>query len=262
VNQDKNKYNSPKYRLVVRFTNADVITQITYSKIIGDFVLAAAYAHELPRYGIPVGLTNYAAAYATGLLLARRVLAKLGLADKYQGNNEINGSDYHVKALEDGPRPFRALLDTGLARTSTGAKVFAVLKGATDGGVDVPHSDSRFVGFDEEKKELDPAILRKYIFGGHIAEYMRTLKEEDEKAYNARFSRFIKNKITADGLEALYTNAHKAIRANPAPQKSTKAKVEKGKHKGIKSQKITKAERVERAQVAKAAHIKNLKERS
>lgn len=32
-----------------------------------------ACAHELPRYGVKVGLANYAAAYCTGLLLARRV---------------------------------------------------------------------------------------------------------------------------------------------------------------------------------------------
>lgn len=36
-------------------------------------IVCAAYSHELPRYGIKVGLTNYAAAYCTGLLLARRV---------------------------------------------------------------------------------------------------------------------------------------------------------------------------------------------
>jgi len=36
-------------------------------------ILCAAYSHELPRYGVKVGLTNYAAAYCTGLLLARRV---------------------------------------------------------------------------------------------------------------------------------------------------------------------------------------------
>ena len=39
----------------------------------GDVVVCAAYSHELPRYGVKVGLTNYAAAYCTGLLLARRV---------------------------------------------------------------------------------------------------------------------------------------------------------------------------------------------
>jgi large subunit ribosomal protein L5e len=31
--QDKNKYNTPKYRFVVRFTNKDVITQIIYATI-------------------------------------------------------------------------------------------------------------------------------------------------------------------------------------------------------------------------------------
>lgn len=61
VIQDKNKYNSPKYRLVVRFTNRDCICQIVYSRIDGDHVMAAAYSHELPRYGIKLGLTNYAA---------------------------------------------------------------------------------------------------------------------------------------------------------------------------------------------------------
>ena len=47
--------------------------QIAYAKLEGDIIICAAYAHELPRYGVKVGLTNYAAAYCTGLLLARRV---------------------------------------------------------------------------------------------------------------------------------------------------------------------------------------------
>ena len=41
--------------------------------------MAAAYSHELPEFGLDAGLTNYAAAYATGLLLARRVLTKFEL---------------------------------------------------------------------------------------------------------------------------------------------------------------------------------------
>ena len=83
---------------------------------------------ELGRYGLTVGLTNYAAAYATGLLLARRVLTKFGLDKTYVGMEEPTGEDYNVEEAEDGPRPFRALLDTGLKRTSTGSKVFAALK--------------------------------------------------------------------------------------------------------------------------------------
>ena len=38
------------------------------------------------------------------------------------------GEDYNVEEADDGPRPFTALLDTGLKRTSTGSKVFAALK--------------------------------------------------------------------------------------------------------------------------------------
>jgi large subunit ribosomal protein L5e len=59
--------------MIVRFTNKDIVCQIAYAKIEGDVVVCAAYSHELPRYGVKVGLTNYAAAYCTGLLLARRV---------------------------------------------------------------------------------------------------------------------------------------------------------------------------------------------
>ena len=34
---------------------------------------------------------------------------------------------------------YQAVLDIGLVRTTTGAKVFAVMKGVADGGIEVPH---------------------------------------------------------------------------------------------------------------------------
>merc|ERR1711865_778115 len=43
VTQDKNKFGTPKYRLVVRFTNKDIICQVVSSKIKGDICHAAAY---------------------------------------------------------------------------------------------------------------------------------------------------------------------------------------------------------------------------
>lgn len=222
IAQDKNKYNSPKYRLVVRITNKDVVCQIVFARIQGDFVLTSAYSHELKSYGISVGLTNYAAAYATGLLCARRALTKLGLASQYEGQKEANGEFFEVEALEEGPRPFKAFLDTGLARTSTGAKVFAAMKGAADGGIYVPHSESRFPGFDAEKESLDAAVLRKYIFGGHVAEYMRHLKEEDPERYQKQFSQYIKAGIDADKIEAVYQKAHAAIRKDPTHKPTQK----------------------------------------
>lgn len=109
-----------------------------------------------------------------GLLVARRVLTTLKLADTYVGCEEPTGEDYNVEAVEDGPRAFYCLLDTGLKRTSTGSKVFAALKGALDGGLDIPHNEKRFVGY--AGKELDAEVLQKYIYGGHVAEYQETMQ--------------------------------------------------------------------------------------
>ncbi len=45
-------------------------------------------------------------AYATGLLCARRALPKLGLADKYAGVTEPDGTLQHIEALNEGARLF------------------------------------------------------------------------------------------------------------------------------------------------------------
>jgi large subunit ribosomal protein L5e len=217
VTQDMNKYSSPKYRLVVRLTNKDIVTQLTYAQLSGDVVVAAAYAHELPRYGVPVGLTNYASAYCTGLLLARRHLKNLGLDSMYEGAAAVNGEEFHVEANGDGRRPFKALLDVGLARTTTGARVFAAMKGAADGGLDVPHSAKRFVGFSGEN--LNTQVLRAHIFGGHVAQYMRHLKEQANGSFEKQFSKYVAAGIGADDIEGMYAKAHAAIRADPSHTK-------------------------------------------
>jgi len=227
VIQDKNKYNTPKYRMIVRSSNTDVCCQIAYARLEGDVVICAAYSHELPRYGVKVGLTNYAAAYCTGLLLARRVLQKFKLDTVYEGNSNIDGTMFYVEDQDDGPGAFRACLDVGLARTSTGAKVFAALKGAVDGGLDIPHSEKRFPGYDSEGKELNADVHRQHIFGLHVAEYMKSLQEEDEEQFKKHFSRFIKNGVTADSMEGMYKNAHAAIRADPSPKAKVDKKIEK-----------------------------------
>merc|ERR1719197_609865 len=97
INQDKNKYNTPKFRLVARVTNWDVIAQVVDAKIAGDEVIASAYARELSNYGVKAGFTNYAACYCTGLLLARRCLKKLGLDDAFKGKETADGEEYHVE---------------------------------------------------------------------------------------------------------------------------------------------------------------------
>jgi large subunit ribosomal protein L5e len=239
--QDKNKYNTPKYRFVVRFTNSNVICQIAYATIAGDVIVAQAQSKELTKYGIKFGFTNYAAAYATGLLLARRVLTKFNLADAYKGQEDPDGEDYNVEAAEDGPRPFTCLLDTGLKRTSTGSKVFAALKGGLDGGLDIPHSEKRFVGYNAEEKKLDAESLKHYIFGGNVSDYMEWLQEENGDKFNTHFAKAVGEDIEPEGIEDMYREAHEQIRADPAfEKKERKAPSEK---KTWKPKKLTYDER-------------------
>jgi large subunit ribosomal protein L5e len=216
-----------------------VICQIVYSLIDGDRILAQASSTELPRYGLPVGLKNYAAAYCTGLLVARRVLQKIGLDDVYEGNTEVDGSVvtteyekkmYYVDEVNEDKKPFRCLLDVGCRTTTTGCRIFGALKGAADGGLDIPHSNKRFPGYDRDAKEYDADMHRERIMGGHVSEYMQYLDEEDNAKYQEHFAGYIENDIEADGLEELYEKVHGAIREDP----STSAKVAHDHDKSFK----------------------------
>ncbi|XP_077986311.1 large ribosomal subunit protein uL18-like [Glandiceps talaboti] len=251
--QEKNKYNTPKYRLIVRFTNKDIICQVAYARIEGDIIICAAYAHELPRYGVKVGLTNYAAAYCTGLLMARRLLTKYNLAEIYQGVEEVTGEEYYVENEDGKPGSFRCFLDVGLARTTTGAKIFGVLKGAVDGGLDMPHSSKRFPGYNQDSGELDAEIHRKHIFGGHVSDYMKELQEEDEDAYKKQFSQYIKLGINPDDVEEMYKKAHAAIREDPTHQPKEKKEV---KTKRWNRKKLSLAQRKDRVKQKKASFLR------
>jgi len=244
--------------MIVRFSNKDIVCQIAYARIEGDHVIAAAYAHELPAYGVKVGLTNYAAAYCTGLLLARRILKKFKLDEIYEGCTEVNGDEYFVESQAGKPGAFRCYLDVGLARTTTGAKIFGCMKGAADGGVDIPHSMKRFPGYSAEEKEFSAEVHRKHIMGGHVADYMRQLADDDEEAYKKQFSRYIKEGITADGIEGIYTTAHKNIRSNPEHKKKPDREVTKVKR--WNRAKMNGKERKNRVKQQKAAFMKKLKE--
>jgi len=246
VKNAKNKYNAAKYRLVARITGKQVIAQVVYSTIAGDHVLASAYSKELERFGAKAGYKNYAAAYATGLLAGRRALKKVGLFEQYTGvgddeEDEVTGEimsvsfgkrTFYVDELDEDRRPLRVNLDVGLARTSLGAKVFGVLKGASDAGLDIPHNPKKFPGYDPDEKEYDASVHKELIFAENIAEYMRILEQEDEesgtKTLEERFGSYVKAEVTADDLEEMWTNVHKAIRADPS-YKHAETKKERNK---------------------------------
>jgi large subunit ribosomal protein L5e len=245
--------------LVVRFTNQQVICQVVYSLIDGDRVLAQATSKELARYGLSVGLKNYAAAYCTGLLVARRVLQKLGLDDVYEGNTEVDGQivsteydnkKYYVDEVDDDKKPFRCFLDVGCRTTSTGCRIFGALKGAADGGLDIPHSEKRFPGYDRDTKEYDADMHRERIFGGHVSEYMEYLEEEDNAKYQSHFKSFLENDIAGDGLEELYEGVHEKIREDPSPSEKKEFTPDKSYKR---KSKLTHDERKARVQAKKDA---------
>ena len=266
VLQDKTKYNQPKYRLVVRLTNKDIVAQVVHSKIRGDEVLMAAYSHELPAFGLAVGLTNYAAAYSTGLLVARRTLTKLGIAEAFPGAKETTGAFKAVRTKkedggEEGRFPFKAILDIGLARTTTGARIFGVMKGAVDGGMAIPHKPNRFPGFNKAKGELNAKVHRDRIFGAHVASYMKdiaALKSSNPDEKIVHFDRFVKAKIAGTDLEALYKKVHAEIRKEPLRRVAKKKAPAGAKSKAYNIKRLTHKERTDAAKKKVAALRKTL----
>lgn len=82
--------------------------------------------------------------------------------------------------------------------------LYCLAKGALDGGLEVPHDEKRFVGYDGDSKNLATDVLRKYIYGGHVSEYMQHLKDDEPETFEKQFARFISAGIDPDDIEAMY----------------------------------------------------------
>ncbi|HEX9709726.1 MAG TPA: 50S ribosomal protein L18 [Candidatus Thermoplasmatota archaeon] len=113
-----------KTRLVVRRTNTRTIVQFVDYDTRGDIVRAQAVSSELKKFGWESPHPNTPSTYLVGLLAGRRA-AKAGVS--------------------------KAVLDVGLAQPVKGGGLFAALKGAIDGGVDVPHGQDIFPAEDRLK---------------------------------------------------------------------------------------------------------------
>jgi large subunit ribosomal protein L5e len=280
VVQDKNKYQIPKHRLVARLTNRYVIAQIVRTGAKGDETICAANSAELTRYGLTVGLKNYPACYATGLLLARRLLASLtqtvtdeagksrkgNLGEAYKGQVEVTGDvvsfeadeaehagqrkkatywiaegDYYAEMDrfdydEHVRRPFRAYLDVGVKATTPGARIFGILKGAVDGGLDIPHNNKNFPGYnknaEEDDEKWEPEEHRRRIMGETVGEFITLVADgalgasEGVKARNPQqFSAFKAAGLDETSYPALLAKVHAAIRKDPSPAAKKEFKV-------------------------------------
>lgn len=232
--QRKNKYNTPKWRFVVRRTNQRFICQVVCSTIAGDKVKTSADSFELRKFGLTAGLTNYASAYATGLLCARRLLTVLDAEYKAKNFKEPNRSwakDFNLVAEATGEyvnieelaerkgveyRPFTCFLDLGLVRSTVGNRVFAAMKGAVDGGLNIPHSDKIFPTFKKEVKGTN--ALKERIFGKHVQNYMDLFaKDKDREGNDQQFKQWqaCLKKAGVKTVEELYKKIHAEIRKNP-----------------------------------------------
>ncbi|MCI4435469.1 MAG: 50S ribosomal protein L18 [Ignisphaera sp.] len=135
--------------LVIRKTNKYVIAQFIYPTAIGDFTLVAAHSRELIKlFGWKGGTKNTPAAYLVGLLAGLRA-RKMGIK--------------------------HAIPYIGLHRPIKGSKIFAVIKGVLDAGVEVPVD-----------KEMLPDDDR--IKGVTIAEYAKMLSEQNPDKFRRQFS--------------------------------------------------------------------------
>lgn len=146
-----------KARMVARITNNHITAQIINVAPEGDETIISAHSNELTKMGWLGSTKNISAAYLTGFLCGKKAL-KEGI---------------------DG-----AVLDIGLKSPTKGTKVFAVLKGAVDAGLNIPHGD---VVLPEEER----------IRGEHIAKYADSLSEAE---INKKFSKYIQNGLSPKDL--------------------------------------------------------------
>ena len=108
---------SEKPRLVVRRSNKYMIAQIVNYDETGDKVLAQFNSISLKKKGWKHSCSNVPAAYLSGLEIAK-------LASKAK--------------IKD------AIFDMGSYTPTKGCRIYAVLKGALDGGLNIPHSEKAF----------------------------------------------------------------------------------------------------------------------
>ena len=105
---------SGKPRLVIRKSLKHITAQIIIYERDGDKTLISACSKELEKLGWKHNTGNFPAAYLTGLSLGKRAKEK--------------------KIKE-------AILDIGLQESTKGNRIYALLKGVLETGINISHSE-------------------------------------------------------------------------------------------------------------------------
>ncbi|MEM2764389.1 MAG: 50S ribosomal protein L18 [Candidatus Caldarchaeum sp.] len=125
------------HRLVIRRGSRRIVVQIVKSRAGGDETLVTVGSEVLRKYGWKASLKSVPAAYLTGLLAGK-------------------------KALEKGVE--KTIVDIGVYRSVKGSRLYAVVKGALDAGLEIPVSE-----------EVLPSDER--IHGKHISDYVAMIAD-------------------------------------------------------------------------------------
>src|SRR5713226_7617950 len=176
----KSLVTSGRARAVVRLSNKYVYVQVTDAKASGDYVRASASSRELSKLGWKGGTGNLPAAYLTGELAGRRAIAS-GIKE--------------------------ALLDIGLKSSSKGSRLYAVLKGLVDSGLDVPHSPDNLPSEDR-------------LAGTHVSTYAKRLSAQSSDRYKKHFSRYLTRGLKPEDLSAHFKQVREQVMSSPLEVKA------------------------------------------
>ncbi|MBI5065075.1 50S ribosomal protein L18 [Candidatus Woesearchaeota archaeon] len=132
-------------RVVVRKTNKHIITQAVNFTPKGDAVILTITTKDLQKLGWKGNTKNISASYLCGLLFGK-------------------------KLKEKGTK--KAIADLGMHTTVKGAKIFAVLKGVKDAGIDLPIGSTVVPSEDRIK-------------GKHIENWSEKAKEHDKNQFQS-----------------------------------------------------------------------------
>lgn len=159
-------------RLVVRCSGKNIIAQVVGYAPDGDRILASVHSRDIRKIGWGANRGNIPTAYLVGLLIANKA-KKAGIE--------------------------RCVLDIGKTPSVKGSRVYALVKGAVDSGLEIPVDDSVFPNDDR-------------ISGRHIERYAALLKEKNVELYNRIFSDYIKVNLDPTHISAVFEQMRDAIK--------------------------------------------------
>ena len=165
---------SNKTRIVVRKTLKNIQAAIVEYDKKGDVVKVSSHSSNLRRFGWLYGTGNLPAAYLVGFLLGKRASTKF---------NDV-------------------VFDIGLNKSVGGTRIYAVLAGALDAGLKVPHN-----------KDILPSKER--LMGKHILDYAESLKK-DESSFKKQFGFHLKNNNDLRGISRKFEEVKININKNTA----------------------------------------------